>query len=228
MNDTTTTQPNPPPPPPGGGTYHPVTLGAWLSVFEFIKTVGFILVAAFLIRHFLIQPFVVDGASMEPNFHNQEYILVDKVTYRLREPQRGDVVVFHPPGRTDSFIKRVIGLPGERIDIQGHQVSINGVALNEKYLPTFSSLSSEEESSFSRILQKDEYFVMGDNRDQSKDSRELGPIGKERIIGRSWLILYPIQNVSVVQQPRYTTVVKTSQTQALARFHFLADSAVHI
>lgn len=214
MNDKPEQSNRPLPPAPDGSTGQTAAMGAWASFFEFVKTIAFILIAAFLIRHFLIQPFVVDGSSMEPNFHNQEYILVDKVTYHLRQPQRGDVIVFHPPGETDNFIKRIIGLPGERVDINGHQVSINGKPLDEKYLPTFSPLAGDGEVNFSEVLQTNQYFVMGDNRDQSKDSREIGPIGKERIIGKAWLILYPLKNASVIKEPHYNLPV-TSTAQAL-------------
>lgn len=203
MTDTPPHHPSPPSPPPTSGG-----ASGWAAFFEFVKTIVFILVAAFIIRHFLIQPFVVDGSSMEPSFHNGEYILVNKVTYDLRAPARGDVIVFHPPGETDNFIKRIIGLPGDRVDIQGHQVSINGKPINESYLPSFAPLAPDEQASFNIVLQQNQYFVMGDNRDESKDSRVFGPIGKERIIGRAWLILYPLRDTELVPQPRYPSLAQ--------------------
>ena len=192
----------------------------WTSVFELIKTVTFVLVIAFLIRHYLLQPFVVDGASMEPNFHHQEYILVDKLGYRLHEPHRGDVIVFHPPGRQDNFIKRIIGLPSETVTVAGHQILVDGQVVVENYLP---DRGQENIPAQSYTVGENEFFVMGDNRDYSKDSRELGPIPVERIIGRAWLVLFPLNYLTVVSAPTYPdlsgsnpqAVVHQSTTQAL-------------
>lgn len=186
----------------------------WVSFFELIKTVSFVLVVAFLIRTYLVQPFVVDGASMEPNFHHQEYILVDKLGYRLRQPVRGDVVVFHPPNRQDNFIKRIIGLPGETVTVTGHQVAVNGQAVLETYLPDRGQMGGAPETF---VLGPDEYFVLGDNRDFSKDSRELGPIAAERIIGRAWLVLFPMTDLAVVTTPTYPDLEAAMVPQTVLR-----------
>lgn len=187
----------------------PPTPSAWASFFELIKTVSFVLVVAFLIRHYLIQPFVVDGASMEPNFHHQEYILVDKLSYRWREPTRGDVVVFHPPERQDNFIKRIIGLPGETITIQDNQVTVDGQPVAEAYIAPSGGASRDLPNTTYRVG-SDEYFVLGDNRNYSKDSREIGPIGRKRIIGRAWLILFPLDYLTVIAPPDYPGLEATN------------------
>lgn len=180
---------------------------AWASIFDSLKTIGFVLVVAFFIRQFLVQPFVVDGMSMEPSFSNAEYILVDKISYRFVPPQRGDVIVFHPPGQQDNFIKRVIGLPGEHVQVEGHMVLVNGQKLSESYLRSTDQLSIATDITrpFDRILTADEFFVLGDNRDHSRDSREIGPITKDRIIGQARLILFPIDKLAIIAPPTYAT-----------------------
>lgn len=193
---------------------HPIGRLFW----NFIQKIGLILILAIFIRYFLIQPFIVDGASMEPSFHNQEYILVDKLTYRLTSPRRGDVIVFHPPSQqTDSFIKRIIGLPGETIEIQNSRIIVNGQPLNEPYLSYSDQLTELEDglTTLERTLGSDQYFVMGDNRGHSKDSREIGAIPKENIIGRAWLILYPLDNLALITTPRYPTT-NSSATPSVA------------
>ena len=186
----------------------------WTSFFELIKTVSFVLVVAFLIRHYLVQPFVVDGASMEPNFHHQEYILVDKLGYRLHTPSRGDVIVFHPPVSQDNFIKRIIGLPGETVTVKGHQIFVDGTLVEENYLP---DRGQPDTPPTDYTVGSDEYFVMGDNRDHSKDSRVLGPIPAERIIGRAGLGRFPVKNLTVVATPTYPGLETSASTEALVR-----------
>ncbi len=187
---------------------------AWASIFDSLKTIGFVLIVAFFIRQFLIQPFVVDGMSMEPNFLNTEYILVDKVSYRFTPPSRGDVIVFHPPGQQDNFIKRIIGLPGEHVQVVGHTIFINNQELIEPYLRTAEQEGSTSDITrpFDRILEMDEYFVLGDNRDHSRDSREIGPITKDRVIGRARLILFPLNKMAVITPPNYPIYASTSFT----------------
>lgn len=176
------------------------------SIFEFIKTVLVIIVIAFFVRFFLIQPFVVEGSSMEPNFHNGEYLMVDKVSYRLTDgPKRGDVIVFHPPTAPNvNYIKRVIALPGEEIEIKDGLIRVNGVLMEEKYIPA--ELTLVRNSQASNLKQKmgtDEYFVLGDNRDHSSDSREWGNVPKANIIGKAWIIIFPVRNFGLVFHPTY-------------------------
>lgn len=143
-------------------------------------------------RLFIAQPFIVDGASMYPTFKNGQYLIVDELTYRFKEPERGSVLVFkYPKDTSKSFIKRIIGLPGEIVSIKSGVVTITsstypqGLTLNEPYI----ELSKTEELSFT--LGQDEYFVMGDNRAQSADSRLWGAVPREDIIGRPIVRVVP-------------------------------------
>lgn len=156
-------------------------------------------VTVFLIRNFLIQPFLVSGASMEPNFGSGNYLIIDEITYRFREPQRGEVVVFRYPGNPSTYyIKRLIGLPGEKVEIRDGSVYIansdnpEGAALEENYLPP--GLKTTGSSSVE--LSAGEYFVLGDNRNFSFDSRSWGKLPRENVIGLARLRLLPITQIS--------------------------------
>jgi signal peptidase I len=156
---------------------------------------------------FLFQPHKVDGNSMFPNFHNREYILTDKISYRRGNPQRGDVVVFHaPPPNTSDFIKRIVGLPGETIMVRGGFVYINGRQLPEVYLPNTFVTS---EKSFLRegvpyAIPLNYYMAFGDNRNYSSDSREFGPISKDSIVGKAFFRYWPLSEAGLVPHERYT------------------------
>ena len=184
-----------------------------------IKEIATTLVASLIIvlpiRIFIAQPFVVDGASMDNSFHNGNYLIVDEVSYRFEDPKRGDVVVFkvppkgleiqkYPLDKTVYYIKRIIGLPGETVEINGDQVKIynnqnpKGLVLNEPYIyidPTASNLFSQIHEKV--ILQTGEYFVMGDNRHNSSDSRFWGILPKDDLKGRAFLRLFPPTQLSV-------------------------------
>jgi len=145
------------------------------------------------IRMFVAQPFIVSGASMQETFHSGEYLIVDQLSYDFHKPNRGDVIVFrYPRDPSKFFIKRVIGLPGDTINIEGSTVRItnkefpNGKILNEPYIKSMAAGPTVNE-----VLGDREYFVMGDNRDQSSDSRVWGVLQEERIIGRAYLRLFP-------------------------------------
>lgn len=176
------------------------------STWEVIEIVLVAVIAVFLIRNFLIQPFVVSGASMEPNFSSGDYLLIDEVSYRFREPQRGEVVVFRYPGDESTFyIKRIIGLPKERLVIADNQITIfnekylNGFLLREDYLPSVTKTFDQKEI----ILEDNEYFVLGDNRYYSYDSRSWGGLQKAEIIGLVRLRLWPLNRVIAVEEPSY-------------------------
>lgn len=180
----------------------------WQQVSEFIwemvRVAVISLVIIIPVRYFLIQPFYVKGASMEPNFYDHEYLIIDEISYRFDHPQRGDIVVFKYPKDTKQyFIKRVIGLPGERVKIDDNKIYINGTILNEAYL------SSETETVLALrgygdvTLDKDEYFLLGDNRSQSLDSRTFGPVKREYIVGRTWLRGWPFNRVTFFSAPEY-------------------------
>jgi signal peptidase I len=147
------------------------------------------------IRMFIAQPFIVSGASMENTFHSGEYLIVDQVTYNFHKPERGDVIIFrYPKEPSKFFIKRVIGLPGETVSINGNVVTIrneenpNGFVLEEPYIKSMEIPYYKDET-----LGEREYFVMGDNRDESSDSRAWGILTDDRIIGRAFLRLFPPQ-----------------------------------
>nr|AQS30056.1 hypothetical protein [uncultured bacterium] len=182
-----------------------VFVGTVIFIYDVFKTVSTVLGVAFLIRFFLIQPFYVSGPSMEPNFHNNEYIIVDQVTYRFRTPHRGDVVVFKWPQNTAiSFIKRVIGLPGETVEVRDGRVTVynkqtpNGTVLSEAYLQGVDTPNEAR-----RTLGKDEYFVMGDNRHNSSDSRIWGPVARHLIVGKVWVVIYPFSDFHSIASPSY-------------------------
>ena len=168
-----------------------------LFAFDFLKV--FIIAVAIIIpiRWFLFQPFVVTGDSMRPNFHNGNYLIIDELTYRFRSPDRGEVVVLRfPNDPSQFFIKRLIGLPGERVVIDNGRVTVfnednpNGLLLEEGYLPnqniTFVNVD--------RTLGETEYFVMGDNRLSSSDSRIWGPLPREDIVGRVYIRVFPVKD----------------------------------
>lgn len=176
----------------------------WLATKEIVEAVVIALVTVFIIRSFLIQPFLVNGASMEPNFKDGNYLLVDEISYRFREPQRGEVVVFrYPNDRSVYFIKRIVGLPGERIEIHDGKIFVDGQELTEEY---FSPLPYTE-GRIAIHLQDDEYWVLGDNRTYSFDSRNWGPIKRDDIIGLARIRVFPFNQMGVFsyhfQTPRY-------------------------
>ena len=166
----------------------------WLAAREIVEVVVIALVTVFIIRSFLVQPFLVNGASMEPNFEDGNYLLVDEISYRFSEPQRGEVVVFrYPNDRSVFFIKRVIGLPGEKLMIRDGEVYVDGKELNEDYLGP----SSDTEGRINVNLGEDEYFVLGDNRSYSFDSRNWGPIQRDDIIGVARIRVFPFNEINV-------------------------------
>lgn len=172
--------------------------------WELIKIVIIASVIVLPIRYFLFQPFIVKGESMIPNFQSGDYLIVDEITYRFAEPQRGDVIVFrYPKDTTQKFIKRIIGLPGETVDIKSGQVTIikdgQGSALNEEYLPT----DLKTYGNVNVALGADEYFVLGDNREYSFDSRSWGIVPRKDIIGKAFLRIFPVAALSEIARPAY-------------------------
>lgn len=173
------------------------------SVFEVAETIIIAVVAVFIVRSFIAQPFLVSGSSMEPSFNNGNYLLVDEFTYNLRNPERGEVVVFkYPKDPNTYFIKRIIGLPGETVRIKDGQVEIlSGTKiqdLQEQYISEKSNTGD-----FEKKLGPDEYFVMGDNRNFSFDSRSWGPLPKEDLIGVVRFRLWPFNEAMAFTPPTY-------------------------
>lgn len=164
-------------------------------------------VAIFLFVYLLVlQPHKIKGDSMQPNFPDGEYLLTDKVTYRLGEPKRGDVIVFKAPtGNGDEFIKRIIGLPGETVSITNGNIYINEKLLDEPYLSDelYTSSASFLSEGKEVTVPEESYLVFGDNRPRSSDSRVFGFITKKDITGRAWLVYWPVQNAGVIQKIDY-------------------------
>lgn len=162
-------------------------------IIEIIRFSIIALLIVIPVRMFIAQPFIVSGASMDDTFHSGEYLIVDQVTYQLDAPERGDVIIFRfPQDPSKFFIKRVIALPGDTIEITGSEVRISndehpeGFVLAEPYVKSMQSGATLTET-----LGPREYFVMGDNRDESSDSRAWGLVQEDQIIGRAFLRLFP-------------------------------------
>ena len=158
---------------------------------ETLQVILLALVIFFAI-HFMIQNFRIDGTSMEPNVHNGEYVIVNKTAYWFgHNPQRGDVIIFNAPDQPQNDrVKRVIGLPGDKVEVRGDgTVYVNGQQLEEPYLPPHHSGTSG-----TWTVPEDQYFVMGDNRSASLDSRAKGPVPRNKIIGKAWLIIWPLHD----------------------------------
>ncbi len=167
----------------------------WQWLVELGETVLPAIVIAVLINLFLAQATRVYGSSMEPNLHTDQRLVVEKVSYRLHGPHRGDVVVLRLPERgPELLIKRVIGLPGETIEVRDGTVYINHQPLEEPYM-----VRSANGSYGPTIIPKGNVFVMGDNRGASNDSRVFGPVPLERVVGRAWVSYWPIELLGVVQ-----------------------------
>ena len=170
-------------------------LGAFLFETFKLMLVSFLIIAP--IRYFVVQPFFVLGASMEPTFQNGDYLIIDEISYSVGDPDRGDVIVFHYPYNTKQFyIKRIVGLPGEILVLDDKGVTVKnkdnpeGFGLSEEYLPV-----KEEYGNITMTLGNDEYFVMGDNRDASSDSRRWGALKREFIVGKVLVRAFPFQKM---------------------------------
>jgi signal peptidase I len=178
------------------------------SLLEVLEIAIIAVAAVFIVRSFLVQPFLVSGTSMVPTFSNGDYVLTDELTYRIRPPERGEVVVFHDVSDYSTYlIKRVIGLPGERVVINNNTVTIynkqnpNGFVLNESYLPSGTVTSGDEDIT----LSSSSYFMMGDNRAVSYDSRSWGPLPASNMVGLVRFRLWPFDAIRVFSAPQYST-----------------------
>ncbi|MBU0732008.1 signal peptidase I [Patescibacteria group bacterium] len=168
-------------------------------VWEVTKVVVISLAIIIPIRYFLIQPFYVKGASMEPNFFDYEYLIIDEISYRFNDPARGEVIVLKDPRNTNQyFIKRIIGLPGETVEVDNGEIKVNGEKLDEEnYLNVMTG------GDISVTLGDEQFFILGDNRSASLDSRVFGPIDEKEIIGKVWIRAWPFSRVNVFDQPQY-------------------------
>lgn len=179
---------------------------AFETTWDILKFAIAVMLLAFIFKAVVFQPFVVDGISMEPDYHNGEYIIVNKFVYKVSKPNRGDVIILRPPDVQDvTYIKRIIGLPGDTVKISGGNVYINGKILNEPYLtPGDTTITTDANLSQGVKLGDSEYWVMGDNRNHSSDSRVFGPLPKDNIVGKAWLIVYPKQYFGLVKHISYS------------------------
>jgi signal peptidase I len=182
------------------------------SLLEVFEIAAIAVAAVFIVRTFLIQPFLVDGTSMYPTFSNGDYVLTDELTYRIRPPERGEVVVFHDVTDPSTYlIKRIIGLPGERVVIKNNTVTIynqqhpDGFVLDETYLPPGTMTAGDEDLT----LSSSSYFMMGDNRAVSYDSRSWGPLPAGNIVGLVRFRLWPLTAIDLFSAPQYTNATSS-------------------
>jgi signal peptidase I len=178
----------------------------FLFILEISKIVAIALLIVIPIRYFIFQPFYVKGASMEPNFRDGDYLIIDEITYKFKAPERGEVIVFrYPNDPSQRYIKRIIGLPGETIEIEQGKIIIydedeNGQVLEElDYLPA----STLTPGDIRLVLEENEYFVLGDNRVASADSRRWGSLPRGNIIGRALIRAWPPTAFAKIEAPAY-------------------------
>ncbi|KKT30779.1 MAG: Signal peptidase I [Parcubacteria group bacterium GW2011_GWA1_44_13] len=196
MSEEFTTPPPVPPVEPAVEKSHSFREEAW-ETFRFLLIALVIVVP---IRIFIAQPFIVSGASMDPTFKDKQYLIVDELSYHLGDPSRGDVAIFkYPKNPKQYFIKRVIGLPGETVLVNGQgQVFIKDadgkivLTMKEPYVKL------PKDDSVERTLKLGEYFMMGDNRSGSFDSRAWGPVNRDLIVGKAFLRLFPLTEIDVL------------------------------
>lgn len=171
----------------------------WQNITEWIKVIAVALLIALPIRYFVAEPFIVSGASMDPTFSTGQFLIVDRLSYRFSEPKRGDVIIFKYPNDPNIYyIKRIIGLPNETIDIEDGKTTITDttgkkVPLDQSYVEA----KHASHDSYHTSMGSSDYFVMGDNRAQSSDSRIWGLLDKKFIVGRPFVRLLPISDISV-------------------------------
>ena len=177
---------------------HPLDENPTTSLKSLILFAVLVMVIVLPIRLFIAKPFIVSGTSMFPTFDTWHYLIIDQISYRFNEPERGDVIVFRfPQDPSRFFIKRIIGLPGEKVVLSGNTVTIfndestEGFVLDEPYVSDENKKASNSVSN----LGDNEYFVMGDNRAASSDSRYWGPLEDNRITGRAFVRLFPFNSI---------------------------------
>jgi signal peptidase I len=177
------------------------------AIFDFLQGIVVVLAVMVMIYLFIMSPQEVNGQSMEPTFENAEYILTNKIEYKLTNPQRGDIVIFKSPADKEvDYIKRVIGLPGDDIRITDNSYYVNGVKLDETgYLASdvyvFGGSFLSENQDY--IVPAGEYWVSGDNRPHSSDSREFGPIAKTDFVGKVIFRYWPVSRMGIIKRPKY-------------------------
>ena len=174
--------------------------GAWRTIREWVQVIVIALIIALPVRFFIAEPFVVNGASMDPTFSTGQFLIVDRLTYRFEAPRRGDVIVFEYPNDPSTYyIKRIIGLPGETLDMQDGHIFVTepGAASSTELIePYIEADHASHDTIHIPALGSTQYFVMGDNRAQSSDSRAWGPLDSHFIVGRPIVRLLPVNTIS--------------------------------
>lgn len=188
--------------------------GAYKEVVEWIKALVIAVVLVFVIRQFLFSPYIVDGSSMKPNFETDERLIVNKIIYTFKEPQFGDVVVFNVPQQGRKFVKRVIGVPGDTVRVEGDDLYINGEKIEEPYIAEAiadakanGGLYNGEglrynfpNGSFTETtVPEGTIFALGDNRGDSQDSRSIGFVDQDEIVGRADVIFWPLNKIEFIK-----------------------------
>ena len=177
-------------------------------ILSFLETVVVALVISVVLYIFIMTPHEVIGNSMYPTYKNGEYLMANKVTYRLKEPERGDVIIFKYSS-TQDFIKRIIGLPGDTIMLKDGQLYINDQLLDESDYISDSIYTNGGDflrEGESKTIPEGEYFVCGDNRPHSSDSRTFGPISEDDIKGKAWVVYFPFTEFRIVQHQEYPNI----------------------
>lgn len=185
------------------------------ELLEWVKALAIAGVLVLVIRWLLISPFIVDGDSMQPNFWDRERIIVNKIVYDIWKPDRGEVIVFHVPSQGRDFIKRVIGLPGDTIKVEGDTVYVNGEPVAETYLQEVIADAAAKGQLYNRyksdltnfpnsrfpdgVVPDGTLFVMGDNRSYSEDSRSIGYVAMSDVVGRADLVFWPLSDFKIVK-----------------------------
>jgi signal peptidase I len=179
------------------------------ELWEWTKALLIAVILAAVIRYFLFAPIVVDGLSMMPTLHDQNRMIVNKFSYEIGQPKRFDIIVFHAPEGKD-YIKRVIGLPGDKIEYKNDTLYVNGKAYKEPYLdeskkevmdgPLTDSFKLKDTAVAKETVPEGELFVMGDNRRFSKDSRHIGAISMSKVIGKTNVVYWPLGDAHIVKE----------------------------
>jgi len=181
-----------------------IVKGIIAFVMEIMETVVFVGSLFIVVYLFILQPNQIKGSSMVPTFYNGNYIFTSKITYKIRQPHRGDIVVFHSPKNHDiEFIKRIIGLSGDTVLIKNKELYVNGVLLQEKYISAKTTLvpGSFAQEGVPIHVPQGQLFVMGDNRPRSSDSREFGTIPKDSIVGQVFYRYFPVDKIGPITNP---------------------------
>ena len=180
-------------------------------ILEFTQSIVLALSVFVLLYLFVAQPNEVKGSSMYPNFENGEYLLTEKISYQFGDPQRGDVVIFKAPASEPcaadecEYIKRVIGIPGDKVMVKEGDVYVNGEMLDQSFLPekVYTSQGEYMEEGVEKVVPEGQYLCFGDNRPNSRDGREFGPIDRDLIIGKAFVKYWPLSSIGLIPKVNF-------------------------